>query len=173
MPVKRLQIGDWRLRDTSTWYWIAGCTLVLVSLMVANLLASPTGRALRAIHDSEVAADTLGVDVAAYKLFAFVFSAVLAALAGSYLALFDGHVTPMTGGILRSIEFVAMAVLGGLGSMLGSVLGAGFFVALPQALASFHQYEHAILGAMLMLLMIFLRQGVVPTVYAWLLRRMK
>ena len=76
----------------------------------------------------------LGIDVARYKLAAFVLSAVYAAVAGAYLALFDALVTPVTAGFLRSIEFVTMAVLGGLGSILGSVVGAAVLVVLPQVL---------------------------------------
>src|SRR5690606_4300887 len=121
-------------------------------------------RALRALHDSEIAARVAGVDVAAHKLVAFVISAAMAALAGGMLALFDGHVTPVIGGFIRSVELVTMAVLGGLGSVLGSVVGAAILVVLPQALAMFHDYEHVILGLLMMLFMIFLRQGIVPSI---------
>ena len=122
-------------------------TLVLGALLAVNLIDSPTGRALRAIHDSEVASRVLGIDVARYKLIAFVLSAVYAAVAGAYLALFDGLVTPATAGFLRSIEFVTMAVLGGLGSILGSIVGAALLTLLPQVLTVFHDYEHIALGA--------------------------
>src|SRR5207253_9529234 len=132
MPVARLVLFGWTARGTQTWYWISGGTLALGALLAANLINSPTGRAFRAIHDSEVAATVLGVDVARYKLIVFVLSAVYAAVAGAYLALFDGLVTPVTAGFLRSIEFVTMAVLGGLGSVLGSVVGAAVLTVLPQ-----------------------------------------
>lgn len=173
MPVSRLHIGGSRISGTSTWYWVSGATLAFSALAIANLLTSSTGRALRAIHDSEVAAGALGVKVAQYKLFAFVTSAVLAALAGAYLALFDGHITPVASGVLRSIDLVAMAVLGGLGSIFGSLLGAALLVLLPQALANLHEYEPILLGAILVMLMIFLRRGIVPSVQAWLLRRLQ
>ena len=65
----------------------------------------------------------------------------------AYFALFDGLVTPATAGFLRSIEFVAMAVLGGLGSIFGSIVGAAILVMLPQVLTVFHDYEHIALGA--------------------------
>ena len=129
-----------------------------------------TGRALRAIHDSEVASKVLGIDVARYKLLAFVLSAIYAALAGAYLALFDGLVTPATAGFLRSIEFVTMAVLGGLGSIVGSIVGAAILVVLPQVLTVFHDYEHIVLGLIMIVVMVFMRAGVVPSL-ATLLRR--
>ena len=163
MPVPRLELFGWRARGTVAWYWIGGVTLVVAAWLAVNLAASPTGRALRAIHDSEVAASVIGVDVARYKLIAFVLSAIYAALAGAYLALFDGLVTPATAGFLRSIEFVTMAVLGGLGSILGSIVGAAILVILPQALTVFHEYEHIALGLIMIVFMIFLRAGIVPS----------
>jgi branched-chain amino acid transport system permease protein len=91
-----------------------------------------------------------------------VLSAVYAAIAGSYFSLLDGFVTPDTSGFLRSIEFVVMAVLGGLGSVLGSVVGAAILVILPQMLTVFHEYEHVMLGSIMIVLMIFLPTGLVP-----------
>ena len=171
MPVPRMELFGWRVAGPRTWYWISGVTLVIGAWIAANLIASPTGRALRAIHDSETAARVLGVDVARYKLIAFVISAVYAAVAGGYLALFDGLVTPITAGFLRSIEFVTMAVLGGLGSIMGGIVGAALLVLLPQLLTVFHDYEHIALGLVMMLVMIFLPSGIVPSLTALFGRR--
>ena len=171
MPVPRLNLFGWSVRGSVPWYWVSGVTLVIAAWLAANLIASPTGRAFRAIHDSEVASAVLGVDVARYKLVAFVLSALYAALAGGYLALFDGLVTPSTAGFLRSIEFVTMAVLGGLGSILGSVVGAAILVILPQVLTVFHDYEHFALGFLMIAFMIFLRAGIVPSLAALMARR--
>jgi branched-chain amino acid transport system permease protein len=133
------------------------------AVLALNLIESPTGRALRAIHDSEVAARVLGVDVANAKLAVFVVSAIYASVAGSYLALLNGHVTPDVSGFLRSIELVAMVVLGGMGSIAGSLVGAALLVVLPQTLTFLHDYEHMALGLIVMAVMIFLRAGIVPT----------
>jgi branched-chain amino acid transport system permease protein len=171
MPVPRLDLFGWQPRGSLTWYWISGSTLVIAALLAINLIDSPTGRAFRAIHDSEVAASVLGVDVARYKSIAFVLSAIYAAVAGAYLALFDGLVTPAAAGFLRSIEFVSMAVLGGLGSILGSIVGAALLVVLPQMLTVFRDYEHIALGLIMMACMIFLRAGIVPSLQAMFARR--
>ena len=96
-----------------------------------------------------------------------------ASVAGSYLALFNGHVTPDVAGFLRSIELVAMVVLGGMGSIVGSLVGAAVLVVLPQVLTVFHEYEQALLGLIVMGFMIFLRQGIVPTLAAALAGRRK
>ena len=166
MTVPRLTLFGWSVRGSDAWYWIAGTTFIGGFMLALNLIGSPTGRALQAIHDSEIAAQVLGVDVARKKLTIFIISAVYASVAGSYLALFNGHVTPDVAGFLRSIELVAMVVLGGMGSILGSLVGAGLLVVLPQALTIFHEYEQALLGLILIVFMIFLRRGIVPSVAA-------
>lgn len=171
MPVPRLILFGWRMAGPLTWYWISGVTLVIGAWIAANIIASPTGRALRAIHDSETAAQVLGIDVARYKLIVFVVSAVYAAIAGAYLALFDGLVTPEVAGFLRSIEFVTMAVLGGLGSTLGGIAGAALLVLLPQLLTVFHDYEHIVLGLIMIVVMIFVPAGIVPSLAGLFARR--
>ncbi|WP_018697670.1 branched-chain amino acid ABC transporter permease [Amorphus coralli] len=166
MPVSRATLFGWRLKGVDTWYWITGGVLVVGAWVAVNLVRSPTGRALRALHDSEVAARVVGVDVARYKLVAFVVSAVYTALAGGLLALFNGFITPDVAGFMHSIEFVVMVVLGGMGSIVGSLVGAAILIALPQALSAFQEYEHLALGLILMVFMIFLRKGIVPSLVA-------
>ena len=166
MPVQQITFINWTLRRVSTWYWILAVSFLLSAVIALNLIDSPTGRALRAIHDSERAARVLGIDVAQKKLAVFVISAVYASIAGSFFALINGYVTPDVSGFLRSIELVAMVVLGGMGSIVGSFVGSAVLVVLPQGLTIFHEYEHAILGLTLMAVMIFLRRGIVPSLAA-------
>jgi branched-chain amino acid transport system permease protein len=166
MSVPRLVLFEWRVRGSETWYCIAAATFLIGAVLALNLVDSPTGRALKAIHDSEVASSVLGVDVARKKLAIFVVSAIYASVAGSYLALFNGHITPDISGFLRSIELVAMVVVGGMASVVGSLVGAAVLVVLPQTLTVLHDYEHMVLGLILMGFMIFLRQGVVPSLAA-------
>jgi branched-chain amino acid transport system permease protein len=171
MPVPRLTLLDWSIHGTETWYWISATTLILGAVLAQNLIESPTGRALQAIHDSEVASGMLGVDVVRMKLTVFVISSIYASVAGSYLALFNGHITPDISGFLRSIELVAMVVLGGMGSIVGSLVGAALLVVLPQTLTALHDYEQVVLGLVVMGFMIFLRRGIVPTLGAAFARR--
>ena len=163
MGVPHLMLFNWKVYGSDAWYWIAGVTFIGGFMLATNLVDSPSGRALQAIHDSEIAARMLGVDVARKKLMIFIISAVYASVAGSYLALFDGHITPDVAGFLRSIELVAMVVLGGMGSVFGALVGAAVLVVLPQALTVFHEYEQALLGLIIMVFMIFLRRGIVPS----------
>ncbi len=166
MTVPQFALLDWRLRGAGTWYWISAVSFLVSAALALNLIESPTGRALRAIHDSEIAARVLGVDVAQKKLMIFVVSAVYASVAGSYIALINGYITPDVSGFLRSIELVAMVVLGGMGSVTGSLVGSAVLVILPQALTLFHDYEHMVLGLIVMGVMIFLRRGIVPSLTA-------
>jgi branched-chain amino acid transport system permease protein len=166
MSVHRLVLIGWAVRGSETWYWFSGATFLVGAALALNLIDSPAGRAMRAIHDSETAARVLGIDVARTKLLVFVISAIYASVAGSYLALFNGHITPEVAGFLRSIELVAMVVLGGMGSIAGSLVGAAVLVLLPQVLTFLHEYEHLVLGLILMGVMIFLRNGIVPSIAA-------
>jgi len=83
-------------------------------------------------------------------------------VSGSLLGMMNGSVTPDAAGFLASIEYVTMVVVGGLASVPGAVLGAALLVLLPQALTVVHEYEHAVLGLLIMLFMVFLRQGILP-----------
>lgn len=166
MAVSRPTLMNWPLRSAATWYWISAVSFLVGAALAHNLVDSPTGRALRAIHDSEIAARVLGVDVAQKKLMIFVVSAVYTSVAGSYFALINGYITPDVSGFLRSIELVAMVVLGGMGSVVGSLVGSAVLVILPQALTLFHDYEHIMLGLIVMSVMVFLRSGIVPTLAA-------
>ena len=145
------------------WYFFCGLCLLIGAWLALNLYDSPTGRALRALHGSEIAASTVGVDVARLKLQAFVISAVFASVSGSLLALQNKFITPDVAGYMHSIELVTMAVLGGAGSVLGAILGAGILTLLPQVLTVFAEYEQVMLGLVMMLVMIFLREGLLPS----------
>ncbi len=171
MSVARLTLFGWRASGSSTWYWISGGLLVLGAWIALNLSETPTGRAFRALHDSEVAARVVGIDVSRFKLQAFVIASVYASIAGSMLALMNGFINPDQAGFLHSVELVTMVVLGGLGSVVGSIVGAAVLVTLPQLLTVFQEYEHLLLGLIIILSMIFMRDGIVPTISKLLARR--
>jgi branched-chain amino acid transport system permease protein len=152
------------LTNGEFWYFFSGLCLLLGAWLALNLYNSPTGRALRALHGSEIAARTVGVDVARMKLNAFVVSAVYASVSGSLLALQNKFITPDVAGFMHSIEMVTMAVLGGVGSVLGAIFGAGILTLLPQVLTVFAEYEQLVLGLVMMLVMIFLREGLLPSI---------
>jgi branched-chain amino acid transport system permease protein len=115
--------------------WYLGLLLVAVSWWYArNLLRGRPGRALVGLRDSEIAAAVMGVDVRRYKAAAFTVSSAYAGLAGVLLAVAFGRIVPDSFGFLLSIDFLAMIILGGLGSLGGALAGALFVTALPLVL---------------------------------------
>jgi branched-chain amino acid transport system permease protein len=163
MNVPALWVWEWRLAGPQTWYWVSAGVLFIAVWVSLNLVESPIGRALRALHGSEVAAETAGVDTTRYKVLVFVVSAVFASVAGSLFAHAERFVTPIEGDFLRSIEFVTMVVLGGMASTFGAVIGAAILTVLPQILTAAHEYKHVALGAIMISVMIFMPRGLVPT----------
>jgi branched-chain amino acid transport system permease protein len=166
MPVPAFALFGAELSGEKAWYWVVA-GLLLVSLWASiNLVDSPFGRALRALHGSEVASQVVGVDVTRYKVAIFVISAAFASLMGSVTAHYVGFVTPNIADFFHSIELVTMVVVGGMASIFGSVVGAVLLTALPQALASFEGWETVVFGSILMFCMIFMPKGLVPTLAA-------
>ncbi|MDH3378507.1 MAG: branched-chain amino acid ABC transporter permease [Gammaproteobacteria bacterium] len=168
MPVSAFSVFGWEVNSELAWYWIVGGSLIVIVLLALNLIDSAVGRALRAVHGSEVAAQVAGIDSTRYKILIFVVSAVMAAYAGSLFAHYTGFLTPSEGGFFRSIEFVTMVVLGGMASVFGSVIGAAILTALPQFLTVFHDYEHVMFGLVMMLTMIFMPKGLLPSLRNWI-----
>ncbi len=123
-----------------------------------NLIDSPIGRALRALHGSEVAAETVGIDSAKWKLRVFVQSALIAATAGALTAHYAGFITPAKASFLHSVELVIMVVFGGMASIWGAVVGAAVLTLLPQLLTVLKDYEMMVFGAMLIVTMVFFPQ---------------
>ncbi|OGA71261.1 MAG: branched-chain amino acid ABC transporter permease [Betaproteobacteria bacterium RIFCSPLOWO2_12_FULL_65_14] len=163
MAVPPLALAGFVLQGEKLWYWIVAAVLLATVWLALNLIDSPRGRAWRALHGSEVAAGAIGIDPARHKLSAFVLSAALAALAGALTAHYSGFITPSKASFLHSIELVTMVVFGGMASTFGAVVGAAILTTLPQLLTMFKEYEMVMLGAVMMLTMIFMPQGLVPT----------
>ena len=166
MPVPPMSLAGFEISGDKHWYWIVAILLSVSVWASLNMINSPFGRALRALHGSEVAAKVVGVDVVRYKVAIFVLSAVFASIMGSVTAHYVGFVTPNLADFFHSIELVTMVVIGGMASVYGSVVGAVLLTALPQALTSFEGWETVAFGTILMLCMIFMPKGLVPTLAA-------
>jgi branched-chain amino acid transport system permease protein len=166
MSVPPMSLFGWEIFGERQWYWLFAAVLLFSVWACLNLIDSPFGRALRALHGSEVASQVVGVDVARYKVTIFVLSAFFASIMGSLTAHYVGFVSPDSAEFSHSIELVTMVVVGGMASVFGSVIGAVLLTALPQALTTFEGWETVAFGAILMLSMIFLPKGLVPTLAA-------
>ena len=166
MAVPAMGLFGFDLSSDKQWYWVVALLLTISVWTSLNLIDSPFGRALRALHGSEVASQVVGVDVVRYKVAIFVMSAVFASIMGSVTAHYVGFVSPNFADFFHSIELVTMVVIGGMASVYGSLVGAVLLTALPQALATFEGWETVVFGAILMLSMIFMPKGLVPTLAA-------
>jgi len=161
----------------ATFFWVFG-SVVAVIVLARHLAQSTHGRALFAIRDDEVAAEALGVDTTRYKVLAFVLGAFFAGVAGGLFAHFLSYLNPSSFTFIRSIEVIAMVVLGGMGSISGSVMAAVVLTLLPEALRSVKELRMVIYSLMLIVLMITRPQGLMGTreldwgrLIAWLRRR--
>jgi branched-chain amino acid transport system permease protein len=149
---------------TVTW---AGAAAIATVAVARRLAVSTQGRALFAIREDEVAAEAMGVDTTGYKVRAFVVSAALAGLAGGLLVHVLQLSTPRSFTFIRSIEVVVMVVLGGLGSITGSVLAALGLTVLLELLREFQQYRMVAYAVLLIALMLLRPQGLLGTRELW------
>lgn len=141
------------------YYFILVLVLVTVAAM-RRLIDSRTGRALIAIREDELAAKSMGIDVTAYKMLAFAVGAFFAGLAGSFYAHYTSFIDPHTFSFTESIAILAMAVLGGLGSINGSILGAVILTVVPELLRGIAEYRLIVFGLIMMAVMLLRPQGI-------------
>ena len=146
--------------DLKNYYLIWCFTLIAMGLSL-NLVHSRIGRALRAIHDSEVAARVMGVNARVLKVQIFALSAGLSAVAGSLYAHTMTFIAPSTFGFNFSVELVTMVIIGGLASVYGSLLGAALLTILPELLRTFQDYDIIVYGLLLVLMTMYMPGGIV------------
>jgi branched-chain amino acid transport system permease protein len=173
--IPRLRIGDFSLWPAQRYYFLVWGVAIVVIVVALNIVNSRVGRALRAIHTNETAANTSGVDTERYKVEVLVISAMLASLAGSLYAHFQSAVSPNPFGFKASVELVTMAAVGGLSSIWGAPLGVGVMFIVSNLIQSqmesvFHirggEYELILYGLVLVAIMIFIPQGMVSSLSA-------
>ncbi|HTU02327.1 MAG TPA: branched-chain amino acid ABC transporter permease [Candidatus Sulfotelmatobacter sp.] len=157
--IPRLSVLGHAITSDIAFYLVVWGTALLLFVLAENLVHSRLGRALRAIHSSEAAAAVLGVDTGRAKSFVFVLSAFYAAVAGALYAHYVTFISPGTFGFPASVQLVTMVVLGGMASLWGSVAGALFLTALPEALRAIENVDILVYGAILVLTMMYLPGG--------------
>jgi branched-chain amino acid transport system permease protein len=136
------------------WSAVAACTL-----LSANLSGSRIGRALRAIEADELAARASGVPVRRIKIVAFVLGSALGGFAGALYAHYVGFISPGSFGFMLSVELVVVVIVGGRGSLIGPIVGAAVFTALPEYLRAYREYDVVLFGAVLILVLMFVPRG--------------
>jgi branched-chain amino acid transport system permease protein len=159
--VPPLSIGGLTFDNDIKFHYLVWAFALVTITLCLNLLRSGVGRGLAALAQDEIAASALGVDVRRNKISVFVLSAVLASVAGSLYAHYFGYVNPEAFSIFKSLDLVIMVVVGGLGSVWGSLFGAAFITMLPHFLGFLETYTEIIHGVILVVILIFLPQGFV------------
>lgn len=171
--IPRLSVGAWELSEDIEYAYLTLAGLAVVLLVAHNLIRSRSGRGLRALATSEVAAAASGVPVGRYRLGVFTLSAAFAGLAGGIYAFYLGYLGPGSFPLLLSIEYVVMAVVGGLGTLSGGVVGAVAIVLLVQVLNELGTgpgmptyapsvLSYAVYGLLLVVVVLWLPRGIVP-----------
>jgi ABC-type branched-subunit amino acid transport system ATPase component/ABC-type branched-subunit amino acid transport system permease subunit len=148
---------------------IAMCAILLFGFW--RLSRSSWGSAMRAVKDSEVAAESVGLNPVAIKALAFALSAACAGLAGALFAPLSGFVTPSTFAFLQSILFVLVVIVGGAGTVSGPLVGAAIVVLLPEVLAGLAEYRLLFFGALMLVVLWLAPEGIVGEIQRWLRRR--
>lgn len=147
-------LGATGVQKLSTFFM--GFVLILFTLFVVlNLINSREGRAIKAVRDNRIAAESVGINVTAFRLKAFVVSAVLAGMAGALYGLNYSAVAPSKFGFNTSIDILVFVVLGGMGNMLGSVLSATVLYVLPEAMRGLEDYRMILYAVVLIVVMLF------------------
>jgi branched-chain amino acid transport system permease protein len=162
--IPRPSFGSWSMKSDVVYYWLVLAILALVSLLVSAYVRSGYGRALRALRDDEIAAGCMGVDVNLAKVHAFVISAAIAGIAGCLYAHYVRYINPESFTLDISIRILIMMVVGGVGSILGSLVGAFVVYVLPESLRFLNDYYYLVFGFVIMLLMLVLPRGLVSLI---------
>ncbi|PLX79762.1 MAG: branched-chain amino acid ABC transporter permease [Desulfuromonas sp.] len=160
-----LAIGDFEFYDEFRLHYLLWGFALLSLLLCLNLVRSGVGRGLAALAGDETAAAALGVNTRNAKIKVFVLSAVLASLAGSLFAHTYSFVSPDSFNIFVSTDMVIMVVIGGMGSIWGSLLGAALITMLPEWMDLFETYKDFVHGGILVLVLMFLPQGLVTGLF--------
>ncbi len=156
-----LQIGN-IIFDTDKKIFFLIWLFAIFSLIIANnLVNSRVGRALKSLHNSEIAAESLGINVSLYKVKIFVLSAIFASIAGSLYAHYVTFISPKSFDIIFSIKIVIMSIFGGMTTIFGALVGSASLTVLDEFLTVVEDYSTIFLGLILVLTLMFLPQGIV------------
>jgi len=164
VSIPPISIGKFIFTTSQHYYYLVWGIAILLFVIALNIIHSRVGRALRALHGSEIAAQAMGVNTSKYKIQIFVLSAVYAGIAGSLYAHLVNFINPTPFTLTYSIVLVTIVVIGGMSSIWGAVAGSFVLTLLPEYLRAFQEYNLIIYALILVLTMIFMPQGLVPGV---------
>ncbi|SFM82021.1 ABC transporter permease subunit [Thermodesulforhabdus norvegica] len=162
--IPELSAGFVELSTDRGFFRLAWIALLGFAFATVALQKSGVGKIFRAIRQNEIATECCGTNTTGYKIFAFVLSALYAGIAGILYAHYMSFISPKTFGVFRSLEWVTMAVVGGMGNVLGGILGAFVLTLLPELLHALEELQVLFYGIVLMSVLILCPQGMVPAI---------
>jgi len=160
LNVPRAVIGGFTFDSDYKLYYLIVSVTIILTLLAKNLVKGYIGRAFIALRESDVAAQTIGIDLAKYKTIAFAVSAFYTGVAGGLFAYLITFLSPDAFTLELSVDFIAMIVIGGMGSILGSIIGAVILTGMQQILAGLLDLQILIFGISLIVFMIFMPRGI-------------
>ena len=160
LKVPTARIGPVVFKSELSLFYLFLFVAFIFVILARNLIHSKIGRAFRSIAYSEIAAQASGVDLAKYKTLSFALSAFYAGIAGGLYCQLLKYLSPDPFGLFESIQYLTMIVLGGMGSIIGSVVGASLLSILPEILRDFKDYQELIFSLLLMLFILFMPRGI-------------
>jgi branched-chain amino acid transport system permease protein len=163
--IPALRLAGYKIDSEVAWYYLVWAVVFLALIFCFHILHSRVGRALRAIHEEEKAAESMGVPTARYKVIVFVLSAVLAAIAGSLYAHYVTCVNPSSFNLMWSIRFLLMVMVGGMRSLWGALVGTILMTFVGNEwLQVFAEFEILVYGTVLLLVALFVPDGIISLI---------
>lgn len=162
--IPRFNVFGFTFATPVSYYLLIWGTVTVIMLFSLNLIKSRFGRALRSIHDSELASSAMGVNVSILKIKVFVLSAMYASIGGALYAHYVTFISPSSFSLFQSILLLMMVVVGGITNLWGAVTGAIIITILPELLREFKEYDILVYGVILILTLLFFNKGLVPII---------
>jgi branched-chain amino acid transport system permease protein len=159
------------LANPTIFYWIVLAASVSAYLAMRRFVNSPFGLTLRGIRDSESRMASMGYNVPLHVFLAFVVSGFFAGLAGAVYAVFNNFVSPSAVALPQSVQGLLMAIVGGIGTLIGSFVGAAVIIGLEQFVSAYTERWQMVLGIVFILIMLFAPEGIVGKLQKLRLRR--
>jgi len=165
--VPRAVLFGWVFDSDRKLFYLVQPITIAMTLMAVNIVRTRVGRAFLAIRQSEIAAQIMGIPLAKYKTAAFAISAFFTGIGGGLFAYVITHISPDSFSLGVSIDFIAMIVIGGMGSITGSIIGAVILTGIQQLLGGLPEVQMLIFGVSLIVFMIFMPQGINGMIRDW------
>lgn len=153
------EIFGFVIKGKQSYFYFVMILLFLFILFMKRFNNSGFGMSMMTVNEDDIAATAIGINTKKYKLLGFAIGGGMAALIGSFYAVYMGMISPTSFAYAESIKMVSMVVLGGMGSIPGSILGAFLLTALPEVLRAFSEYRMVLYGALMVVMMIFRPEG--------------